>query len=258
MLKNRLTYSYSTSITFSRDVRRHNILLRCLPAQETFMHVADEEFSIQNGFWFKEDRDGLGNRIIVGGTTDDHSTLEYSCCGMVDMMTYCIPDASPHPMFFLPSALTTPTPEILRLMPPLTHEALSDAMAITHSVYDALNYTAGSTSMQTTAAEALRQRQGVCQDYAHLMISLCRAAGYAARYVCGLMKGEGETHAWVEVYDGQCWYAFDPTNDTAVASGYIKLAHGRDVLDCPVVRGIYQGRCVETSVTKVVVTELND
>ena len=109
--------------------------------------------------------------------------------------------------------------------------------------------------MLTTASDVMRHRKGVCQDYAHLMTALCRMAGMPARYVCGLMKGEGQTHAWVEVHDGQCWYAFDPTNDTAIASGYIKLAHGRDALDCPVSRGTYLGVSTEETFISVKVQE---
>ena len=110
--------------------------------------------------------------------------------------------------------------------------------------------------MLTTAEDAFRHRQGVCQDYAHLMIALCRQAGIPARYACGLMIGEGQTHAWVEAHDGQCWYAFDPTNDTAIATGYIKLAHGRDAQDCPVSRGVYMGVSQEYTTVNVKVEQI--
>lgn len=110
--------------------------------------------------------------------------------------------------------------------------------------------------LHTTAADAFASRMGVCQDYAHLMVALCRAAGFHARYVCGLMMGEGQTHAWVEVYDGLCWYAFDPTNDTAVATGFIKIAHGRDALDCSVSRGVYTGISNQTTNVSVTVKEI--
>lgn len=255
-MKEILSYSYKTRITFSNAVRTHNVLLRCIPAQEAFQRSMTEVFCIGECFWHNEQRDGVGNRIISGGTTAEHESLEYSCEGTMEMDTYCIPDATPHPMFSFPSALTVPTGDIMALMPGLSGVFLDDVLAIAHSVFSEITYIPGCTTMQTTAAETLAQCKGVCQDYAHLMIALCRAAGFPARYVCGLMMGEGETHAWVEVHDGQCWYAFDPTNDTAIASGYIKIAHGRDALDCPVIRGIYQGCCIETSETKVVVGKL--
>ena len=66
-------------------------------------------------------------------------------------------------------------------------------------VHGALVYAHGKTSVTTTAAQALACGSGVCQDYAHLMIALCRAVGLPVRYVSGHLLGEGGTHAWVEV-----------------------------------------------------------
>ncbi len=248
---------------FSPSIGRHNILLRCLPAQNVFQQSKEELFTITDSFWFNEGLDGFGNRIISGGTTERHSLLEYSCRGIVDSSTYCIPDANPHPMFFLPSRLTQPPSvspiggEMSRVETMLLSsvigldgsDILRDSLSIAHFVHDYVTYESGKTDMLTTAEDTFRSRRGVCQDFAHLMIALCRQKGMAARYVCGLMEGEGATHAWVEVHDGQCWYAFDPTNDTAIATGYIKIAHGRDALDCPVSRGMYYG--VASSTTEV-------
>ena len=62
-----------------------------------------------------------------------------------------------------------------------------------------MRYAHGVTGVKTTAAEAFALRQGVCQDYAHVMLALCRACGLPARYVSGHLLGEGGTHAWVEV-----------------------------------------------------------
>lgn len=159
-------------------------------------------------------------------------------------------------MFFLPSRLTAG----LDVSTDSREVFLDRCLDIMHRVYTHLTYTPNVTSMLTSAAEVWQDRRGVCQDYAHLMVALCRNEGMAARYVCGLMAGEGQTHAWVEVHDGQCWYAFDPTNDTAVASGYVKIAHGRDALDCPVSRGTYRclalGGCNERREIQVKVNEI--
>ena len=232
------------------------MLLRCLPREEAFQHVCNEQFTINEEFWYRERRDGLGNRIIITGTDTAHTFVDYACSGIVETTIYCIPDSAPHPMFSLPSRLTQPSREMLTLMPRLTGSFLNDCLALSHEVHRYLAYTPGATHILTTAQEAYRLRQGVCQDYSHLMISLCRAVGIPARYVCGLMMGEGQTHAWVEAYDGQCWYAFDPTNDTAIASGYIKLAHGRDAQDCPVSRGTYIGITQQHTFVNVSVKEI--
>lgn len=206
---------------------------------------------MSNGFWHREGTDGFGNRIISGGTSDRHSVLEYSSKGVVEMDTYCIPDAMPSRVYSMHSALTAADEEMKAILPLMTGDVLTDCMNIAHAVHAHIDYVAGVSTVVTTAHETFIKRRGVCQDYAHLMIALCRSGGIPARYVCGLMEGEGATHAWVEVHDGLCWYAFDPTNDTAVATGYVKLAHGRDSLDCPVNRGVFYGSSVQSVLVSV-------
>lgn len=256
----RLTYEYHTSVTFRPSIGRHTILLRCLPAKHPFQQIRHEEVLLDEGFWKKEGYDGLGNRIITAGTGERHRELCYTARGEVECSTYCIPDDKPHPMYRQPSRLTTLTNPI-----PLSQNwkesagsgknALDVCLEIMHFVHRHIEYTPHVTTLNTTAEEAFLLRKGVCQDYAHLMVSLCREQGFPARYVCGLMLGEGSTHAWVEVHDGQCWYAFDPTNDTAVATGYIKMAHGRDALDCPVSRGTFVGITEQETEVKVIVKQ---
>ncbi len=249
----KLRYNYSTRVEFRPAVGRHNILLRCQPADEIFQRILSETVYMSDAFWVKEGHDGLGNRIISGGTVQPHSTLQYTSSGVVEQTTYCIPDAEPHPMFrLLPSSLSFPREMLAESL--LGEEPFLDrCLRIMHAVHEYLDYCPGVTDVHTSVEEVLRKRQGVCQDFAHVMVALCRAAGFPARYVCGLMAGEGQTHAWVEVHDGQCWYAFDPTNDTAIATGYIKLAHGRNAQDCPVSRGTYLGITTQTTDVKVTV-----
>ena len=106
-----------------------------------------------------------------------------------------------------------------------------------------MRYEAGVTTVQTTAAEALALRRGMCQDYAHVMIAICRAAGLAARYVSGHLLGEGGSHAWVEVLlphgDGYYAHAYDPTNGRRRHMGYTTVAVGRDYGDVSPVSGVY-------------------
>lgn len=261
-----IEYEYTTHVQFCTAVGRHNILLRCLPAREGFQQIVSETFLLSGSpaseaddhFWHLESVDGLGNRIVSGGTQEDHDCLHYSSHGIVRQSVYCIPDTAPHPMYRLPSELTTTTEQIttaqLGTQPAKApaddkgeEDFLPAILRIMTLVHNYLEYSPGTTDCNTRLDTVMAQRKGVCQDFAHLMIALCRQAGYPARYVCGLMEGEGQTHAWVEVHDGQCWYAFDPTNNTAIATGYIKLAHGRDALDCPVSRGTFLGCAAETT-----------
>jgi transglutaminase-like putative cysteine protease len=112
-------------------------------------------------------------------------------------------------------------------------------------VHQTLRYAPGTTSIATTAAEALAGRQGVCQDAAHLMIALCRTLGLPARYVSGHMLGEGGTHAWVEVIvpDGAAAraVAFDPCHGRRAGRDYLTVATGRDYTDVAPTSGSYRG-----------------
>lgn len=108
----------------------------------------------------------------------------------------------------------------------------SKVQGICDWVNDYLDYEPGSTNGSTTATEVLLQRNGVCRDYAHLMITLCRSIGIPARYVSGYAVNlhPPDFHGFVEAYlDGQ-WYLFDPTRLAAV-NGLVRIGCGRDAAD---------------------------
>ena len=120
--------------------------------------------------------------------------------------------------------------------------ALERAERICTWTNNALGYEWGVTTVRTTAAEAVAGGRGVCQDYAHVMLALCRAAGLGARYVSGHLVGEGGSHAWVEVVvDGGLAVAFDPTHDRRAGSGYVTVAVGRDYADVAPTSGRFRG-----------------
>ena len=79
--------------------------------------------------------------------------------------------------------------------------------------------------------------------------------GIIARYVAGMMLGEGASHAWVEVLHDGIWTGYDPTNDLIVSDGHIKLSHGRDAWDCAINRGIFLGSANQTTEISVIVAE---
>ncbi len=116
--------------------------------------------------------------------------------------------------------------------------------------HQSLTYEYGVTGVRTTAAAAVAGGRGVCQDYAHVMIALCRAAGLPARYVSGHLVGEGGSHAWVEVVvpapsaaaPGRAVaVAFDPTHDRRAGRGYLTVAVGRDYTDVAPTSGTFEG-----------------
>jgi transglutaminase-like putative cysteine protease len=114
-------------------------------------------------------------------------------------------------------------------------------------VYQSMTYQHGVTGVRTTAAEALALGSGVCQDYAHVMLAVCRACGLPSRYVSGHLLGQGGTHAWVEVVlpakDGTgeaIASTFDPTHASRGGLGYVMIAVGGDYLDVAPTSGTYQ------------------
>ncbi len=131
------------------------------------------------------------------------------------------------------------------------------AEGILHQVHAHMRYEAGRTHVDTAAAEAFRIAAGVCQDYAHVMLALCRLAGLPARYVSGYLPGEGQMHAWVEVLlpvgeqGAPLWVAYDPTHQRRCDERYVSVAVGRDYQDIAPTSGYYSGEATNTLEMKV-------
>jgi transglutaminase-like putative cysteine protease len=146
-----------------------------------------------------------------------------------------------------PSPLTEPDEALRAVATSLRmagEEPLPLARRINRWVYDTMTYTPGVTTVDTTAAEALALSQGVCQDYAHIMLALCRLCELPARYVSGHLLGEGGTHAWVDVLlpgaSEAIAAAFDPTHGREVGLSYVTVAVGRDYRDVAPTSGSYK------------------
>jgi transglutaminase-like putative cysteine protease len=150
-------------------------------------------------------------------------------------------------VYRLPSALTRPDSVLRDAAAELAGggETSGDlAAAVSSWVYRHMSYGSDRTGVHTTAGEALAAGEGVCQDYAHVMLALCRLLGIPARYVSGHLVGEGGTHAWVEVLvpaPGQSVevVAWDPTHDRRADLNYLTVAVGRDYRDVAPVSGTY-------------------
>ena len=143
--------------------------------------------------------------------------------------------------------------EILRESRPMG-EALDD---LNKTIYREFKYRTGSTEIETPLSLIWKKREGVCQDFAHVMISVLRAARIPCRYVCGYIESEPSvsadpsrkrlvgslaTHAWVEVLvPGMSWVALDPTNNQWCGEQHVTIAVGRDFLDAAPVRGTFKG-----------------
>lgn len=124
------------------------------------------------------------------------------------------------------------------------------AEAVMHHIYNNWAYAPNTTSVTTHMNEVLASKRGVCQDFAHIMIGICRSLGIPARYVSGYLyngsdthlRGAQASHAWVEVHlPGRGWFGLDPTNDTLADERHIKIATGRDYNDAAPITGHFDG-----------------
>jgi transglutaminase-like putative cysteine protease len=128
-----------------------------------------------------------------------------------------------------------------------------------------LTYDTDATHVQSTLPEVLHKRAGVCQDFAHLMLSACRSNGIPARYVSGYLfvgrdrslRGEQATHAWVEcLMPNHAWIGFDPTNRLMANANYIKVHDGMDYRDVSPTKGVYVGPATESLNISVHIREM--
>jgi transglutaminase-like putative cysteine protease len=147
------------------------------------------------------------------------------------------------------------TPALEELRKELGLERSGDPVALLErlntSIYEMFEYTPNATQVDSPIDDALHTRQGVCQDFAHIMIALVRQLRIPCRYVSGyLYHGQkdhdrstaGASHAWVEAYLGECgWVEFDPTNNLLGCERHIRVAVGRDYADVPPTRGVHRG-----------------
>jgi transglutaminase-like putative cysteine protease len=125
----------------------------------------------------------------------------------------------------------------------------ADTRAICRHVFKTFAYKPRSTGVATLATDAIKIRSGVCQDFAHVALGMCRCSGIAARYVSGYFyksrngpDEEEASHAWIEAFvPGYGWAGYDPTHDRAADERYIKIASGRDYGDIRPVSGTYRG-----------------
>jgi transglutaminase-like putative cysteine protease len=128
---------------------------------------------------------------------------------------------------------------------------LAAVRELSQTLYESFGYEAGVTRADSPIDDVLKSRKGVCQDFAHVMICICRSWGVPARYVSGYLftdRKAGDrsdpdaTHAWVEVFlPSLRWVGFDPTNNVLAGERHIACAVGRDYSDVPPSRGVYKG-----------------
>ncbi|RYQ02837.1 transglutaminase family protein [Bifidobacterium pseudolongum] len=249
----KLIFAYEMKLTFSAPVTEHRFQLRCVPVTGPRQQVIDVNVRMEPHVDLESTIDSFGSRVMTGYIPQEHTSFGYLVTGIAFVDNANIKEEPFKPLYRFQSELTKPGAAIGTLveqcrtrLAALGFDAgeLESAQAIMDEVYGAFEYTPGSTTVQTNAEEAFAQRRGVCQDYAHVMLSACRELGIPCRYIAGLLDGEGATHAWVEVYHDRRWIGLDPTHNRMVDDNYITIAHGRDYRDCMLDIGVFSGERV--------------
>ena len=152
------------------------------------------------------------------------------------------------------SAFAKPTDLLAKLALELglgrTWDPIRTLRMVMADLHQRFQYTPKSTRVDSPIDEALSTRQGVCQDFAHVMIALVRQIGIPCRYVSGYLFEPGEerqsldgaTHAWVEAWLPDLgWVGVDPTHNSLAGEHHIRVAVGRDYADVPPTRGVFKG-----------------
>jgi len=202
--------------------------------------------------------DAFGNTEIISSAPSVQRAIEFEAWILVERHA----DRGPHYLpahtllderYTQPSRLTQADKALSTIATQFKSggkQGLELAHQINTWVYQTMNYAHDVTDIHTTAAEALTLQRGVCQDYAHIMLTLCRLCALPARYVSGHLLGEGGTHAWVEVLlpvdnhpEVALVVALDPTHGRQAGITYVTVAVGRDYFDVAPTSGTYFAAC---------------
>jgi len=162
--------------------------------------------------------------------------------------------AQTHWEYLQPSPFTRETPLLKAFEATLTNgerrDPLSEVLAINDAIHRRFTYRQQVTGVDSPIDHALETGEGVCQDFAHVMLACVRRLGIPGRYVSGYLfhgsddtSADGATHAWIEAFlPGLGWVGFDPTNNVVAGTRHIRVAIGRDYADVPPTRGVFRGR----------------
>jgi transglutaminase-like putative cysteine protease len=261
-----LTVDHTTRYTYDRPVRSVVQSHRLMPSAFDGQRMIDWQVTVSGGMQGSAFRDGAGDRIQAWTVQGPVTEITVHVTGTVETIN-------------LDGILrghreTVPPAAYLRMTDPTRADAalaalaaqaagkepLTRAHAMAALIADHIAYRPGTTNAHTTAAEALAQGQGVCQDQAHALIAMARSTGLPARYVSGYLHASADgtlheaAHAWAEIWaDGLGWVGFDPANRCCPDDRYIRLGSGMDAQDAAPIRGIARGQATEAMTVAVAV-----
>jgi transglutaminase-like putative cysteine protease len=264
---------YRTTIQYDDVVRGSQNELRACPTSDDHQQLVAYRVVTHPASRVHSHRDYFGTRVDTFGIREPHVTLEITAEASVETTPRPLVSVSPrmamvadpafrdeHLEYLAPTSHTDWNGEVAvaatRIASATGDDVVGIVLALHRFVHTSLDYTPGVTHIGVDVNEVLTEARGVCQDYAHLAVALCRSVGIPARYVSGYFfaaseasgadvsgdEVEVQTHAWFEAaVPGFGWLALDPTNAQQVGLRHITIGQGRDYDDVPPVRGVYAG-----------------
>ncbi|WP_370223370.1 transglutaminase family protein [Pararhodobacter marinus] len=250
----KLTVEHVTTYVYDQPVRGVVQSHRLLPTQCQNQSVERWNVTVSDGMMGGSFRDGAGDQVQAWTVTGPVERIEVRVTGVVTT-TDCAGvlrgnrELIPPVAWLGETGPTMPDSGLKALAAGASGEtALPLAHDLSARVSEAIAYTPGATDAHTTAAEALEQGQGVCQDHAHALIACARLRQLPARYVSGYLftdsdgTGHEAAHAWAEIWiEGLGWVGFDPANACCPDERYIRLGCGADAAAAAPIRGIARG-----------------
>jgi transglutaminase-like putative cysteine protease len=261
-----------TKFVYSNPVSESVSEIRMHPRNDSNQRCLNFSLSVSPRCRVFSYRDHLGNYIQHFDIPGQHEQLVVIAESLVEhqalaeIPAFLTPDAwkdldaliteGDYWEMLLPSEFAKPTPALVDLAKRFEVVRRDDPLMLLHELnsklYEYFNYVPQSTHVDSPIDEALTTREGVCQDFAHIMIALVRGLGIPCRYVSGYLHHREQdsdrstpdaTHAWVEAFLPHLgWVGFDPTNDLIAQDRHIRTALGRDYADVPPTKGIFRGR----------------
>ncbi len=265
------TVHHVTRFRYSSPISESIMEVRIQPRSEGIQHCLDFQLHTSPRATIMTYRSELGNRVHHFNVPNLHSQLTITAKALVELTSPPpLPQSlSPHAWDELdeltstdeywdmlkPSHFARSSDLLQRLAQELQLRRRDDPLTVLRDLNTALHktfaYAQKNTRVDSPIDDALRARRGVCQDFAHIMITLVRELQIPCRYVSGYLVSQGRvrdrsadsaTHAWAEaLLPGLGWVGFDPTNNTIVEDRHIRVAVGRDYADVPPTRGVFRG-----------------
>jgi len=274
-----------TRFRYSAPVRESVMELRMQPRSEGPQALRSFQINTNPRAQLYAYTDHAGNAVYHFNVLREHQELRIEAQAVVEITRLApVPDAldmlewerynpynlsDDHFDLLEPSRFAFCSPALLKFIAESglknpTGDPLSALKKLSTTIRDAFDYVPGVTEVHSPIDHALKERRGVCQDFAHIMIAVARKWGIPARYVSGYLhhrphshdrSAQDATHAWVEAYlPSLGWVGFDPTNDMAADERHIRAAVGRDYADVPPTRGTFKG-IAESELAIAVVVE---